>query len=266
MKRAILYLLFFAVSLLWGCEKVIDVDLNEAHPTVVVEGNLATFPFKAEIKLSKTGSYFGESEIEKIEGAEVTVQSSLNETFRFVETEKGIYKSDKIKPKEGVTYNLTVHTEDETYTASSTLEPAVLIDSLNFFFDEGFAYFEEGYIVRAYFTDPENIENFYRIKIYKNDTLKNEPDNFIVFDDRLIDGKHIEVTLRGNTFSVGDTVSIQFISLDKNSYNYFNTFKELINVNPGSAAPANPTSNISNGALGFFSAWSSDIKTVIIEK
>ena len=93
-----------------------------------------------------------------------------------------------------------------------------------------------------------------------------ETDNFIIFDDRLINGQHIEVTLRGNIFEIGDTVSIQLISLAAAVYEYYNTFQELINVNPGSAAPANPTSNISNGALGYFSAWSSDIKTVVIEE
>ncbi|NOR75913.1 MAG: DUF4249 domain-containing protein, partial [Draconibacterium sp.] len=34
----------------------------------------------------------------------------------------------------------------------------------------------------------------------------------------------------------------------------------------GSAAPANPTSNITNGALGYFSAWSADEKTVVIKE
>ncbi len=266
MKRTITNILLFFVLLLLGCEKVIDVDLNDAHPQVVVEANLSKFPFMAEVKLSKTGSYFGEGESEKIAGANVVVESSLGESFTFTETEKGVYKSTDIEPTENVTYNLTIKTEAEIYESESILNPAIQIDSLNFFFDKGFAFFDEGYITRLYFTDPVDTENFYRIRIYENDTLRDEPDNFIVFDDRLIDGKHIEITLRGNIFDIGDTVSIQLIAIDEGAYEYFNTFKELINVNPGSAAPANPTSNISNGALGFFSAWSSDIKTIIIRE
>jgi hypothetical protein len=254
------------ILLLFGCEKVIDVDLNDAHPQVVVEANISKFPFMAEVKLSKTGNYFGEGESEKIKNANVVVKSSQGESFRFTETEKGVYKSTEIEPTENITYNLTIKTENEIYESESTLNPAIPIDSLNYFFDKGFAFFDKGYIVRLYFADPVNTRNFYRIKIYENDILHDNPKSFIVFDDRLIDGKQIKVTLRGNIFDVGDTISIQLISLDKRAYEYFNTFKELINVNAGSAAPANPTSNISNGALGFFSAWSADIKTVIIRE
>jgi len=266
MKSTITNILLMLTLLLFGCEKVIDVDLNDAHPQVVVEANISKFPFMAEVKLSKTGSYFGEGESEKIKDADVVVGSSLGESFRFTETENGVYKSTEIEPTENITYNLTIKTEGEIYESEATLPPTIPIDSLNYFFDKGFAFFDEGYITRLYFSDPPNIENFYRIKIYENDTLHDEPDNFIVFDDRLIDGQHIEVTLRGNIFDVGDTISIQLISLDKGAFEYFNTFKELINVNPGSAAPANPTSNISNSALGFFSAWSSDIETVVIKE
>jgi hypothetical protein len=57
---------------------------------------------------------------------------------------------------------------------------------------------------------------------------------------------------------------VQLISLDSAVYEYYKTFTELVNTNPGSAAPANPNSNLSNGALGYFSAWSSDTMSVII--
>ena len=261
--KYIFLLLLFAV---FGCEKVIDVDLNEAHPEIVIEGNVSKSPISAEVKLSKTGSYFGESSNEKISGASVIVENDFGESYSFVEIEEGIYKSFEIMPQEGVVYKLTVETEGENYKASSMLHPTVGIDSLNYFYDDGFAFLDAGYIVRIYITDPLGIENYYRIKIYENDSLKNEFDDFILFDDRLIDGQQIEITLRGNIFDVGDAVFIQLMSLDEGVYEYYNTFQELINVNPGSAAPANPTSNISNGALGYFSVWSSDVKTVIIEE
>ncbi|NOR76036.1 MAG: DUF4249 family protein [Draconibacterium sp.] len=261
--KYIFIVLLFAIQ---GCEKVIDVDLNDAHPEIVIEGNLSKFPVSAEVFLSKTGNYFGDSFSEKISGASVVIENELGESYSLKEIVAGFYKSFEIMPEQGMQYNLRIETEGEVYEASSTLLPAVRIDSLSYYFDNGFAFLDEGYIVKAYFTDPSEIENYYRIKIYENDILNNESDNFIVFDDRLIDGHSMEVTLRGNIYDIGDTVSIQLISLDKGAYEYYTTFQELINVNPGSAAPANPTSNISNGALGFFSAWSSDIKTVIIKE
>jgi hypothetical protein len=251
---------------LFACEKVIDVDLNEVHPAIVVEGNISSFPFQAEVKLSKTGSYFGESTEEKISGALVVVESDLNEYFEFAEVAPGIYKSEEISPTEGVTYNLSVEIENEIYEASSRLNSKVEIDALEYFYDEGFAFYDEGYVLKTLITDPPDTDNFYRIKTFLNDSLENEGDDFIVFDDRLFDGQEIEITLRGNMYLEEDTVTLQLISLDEGAYKYFDTFQELLNVNPGSAAPANPSSNISNGALGYFSVWSSDIRTVVIKK
>ncbi|NQU53338.1 MAG: DUF4249 domain-containing protein [Bacteroidetes bacterium] len=262
----IIYISIVLLFSIFACEKVIDVDLNEAHPGIVIEGNLSRSPISAEVRLSKTGSYFGESSNDKISGATVIIKNDFGESFSLIEFENGFYKSFEITPEVGATYTLTVETEGEVYKASSTLHQTVQIDTLSYFYDEGFGFMDEGYLLKALFTDPSEIENYYRIKIYVGDTLKNENNDFIIFDDRVIDGNSIEITLRGNIFDVGDTVSVELISLDKGAYEYYNGFQELINVNPGSAAPANPTSNISNGALGYFSAWSSDKKTVIIKE
>ena len=259
-------LLLFIIMLLLGCEKVIDVDLNEANPEVVIEANLTNSTNFAEVKLTKTGSYFGDSPIENITGAEVIIENEFGSSFILNEVEEGLYRSDKISFQPEITYNLLVDVETEKYESSSKLNPAVLIDSLTYYYDEGFAFLDPGYIVKIYFIDPPEVNNYYRIKVFENDTLKNESEDLIIFDDRLIDGQALEVNLRGVIFDVDDTVSIQLISLDEGAYEYFHTFQELINVNPGSAAPANPTSNISNGALGYFSAWSADEETVIIKE
>ncbi len=260
------YISFLLLFAFFACEKVINVDLNDANPAIVIEGNLSEFPIPAEVKLSKTGNYFGDSFNEKISGASVSIKSSLGESYRLYEIDDGVYKSFEIAPREGILYKLKVEAGGEVYEASSRLNPMVAIDSLNYYFDKGFAFLKEGYVVRLYFSDPLKLKNYYRIKIYENNTLLNNFDDFILFDDRLLNGQAIEVNLRGNIFDISDTVSIQLISLDEGAYKYYNAFQDLINVNPGSAAPANPTSNISNGALGYFSAWSSDTKTVIIKK
>ena len=256
----------FLFLLFIGCEKVLEVDLNEANPEVVIEANLSNSTKFAEVKLSKTGSYFGDIPIEKISNAIVEIEDEFGSKFVFKEVEKGVYLTDKILPEEESTYTLSVDIEGQKYESTSKLNTLVKIDSLLYEYDEGFAFLEEGYILKLYFTDPVNRKKYYRIKIFKQDSILYEYEDIIVFDDRLIDGQAIEISLRETIFEVNDTVSVEFITLDKGAYEYYKTFYELINVNPGSAAPANPTSNISNGALGFFSAWSSDKDTVIIKE
>jgi hypothetical protein len=52
-------------------------------------------------------------------------------------------------------------------------------------------------------------------------------------------------------------------SVDSGVYTYLRTLQQTINQN--SATPANPLSNITGGALGYFSAYSYSSQTVIIQ-
>ncbi len=262
--KYILVILIFA--LFASCEKVIDVDLNEAAPEIVVEANISNSTSIGEVILSKTGAYFGASSIEKISDALVTIEDEFGDRFVLVEVEAGYYKTEAILLEAETTFKLTIEIEGEKYKSESKLNQAVLVDSLGYFYDDGFAFLDGGYSIEVFFIDPPEVKNYYRMNVYKNDTLVNEANNLILFDDRLIDGQALEVALQGFFFEPNDTIGVKLISLDEGAYEYYKTFQELTNVNPGSAAPANPTSNISNGALGFFSAWSSDTKWVVIKE
>ena len=251
--------------LFFGCEKVIDVDLNEAAPAIVIEGKLSSNPEDAEVKISMTSSYFDTVPSEKVSGAIVTVISDFGDKYIFSEIENGIYKSNKIRFRDGNTYRLSVETEGKKYEAASKLNPAVNIDSLKFYYEDS-PFFESGYYVNVYLYDPPGVKNFYRLKYSKNGELQNSIEDLILFDDRYVDGNSIEVTLFNQPFELNDTITLQLISLDEGAYEYLRTFQELVNSNPGSAAPANPNTNLSNGALGYFSAWSSVTKSAIIKK
>ena len=89
--------------------------------------------------------------------------------------------------------------------------------------------------------------------------------DLVVFDDSGIDGKPIEIKLRGQIFEKGDNAKIEMLSIDKSTWRYFTTLRDIASLNPGSPAPSNPISNFDNGALGYFSAWSYDAKSIIIK-
>jgi len=89
-----LQLLLFIILLFSGCEKVIDVDLNEANPTVVIEANLTNSTNFAEVLLTKTGSYFGDSPIEQISDASVIIKDEFGSNFILNEVEKVVGKPD----------------------------------------------------------------------------------------------------------------------------------------------------------------------------
>lgn len=265
-EKIFLLALIMLQWLISGCEKVIDVDLNTAQPNVVIEGNLSAKTRVAEINLSGTVSFFGPSATNPISGASIYVETESGSRYLCREVKNGNYKSAVLPLSEGDTYKLTVETQGKLYTATSILNPVVPIDSITYVYMAGFAFIDSGYYVSAYFKDPPLVENYYRLKLYKNGNYDNDNENLIVFDDRLINGKPVALKLHGRTFSEGQKATVELISIDKATYMFYKTFRELLNVNPGSAAPSNPTSNISNHGLGYFSAWSSDQKSVVIEK
>lgn len=256
----LLILIFFA----YGCEKVIDVDLNDADPQIVIEGNLSNIPNKAEVKISMTSNYFDTLPSEMISGAKVTIKSDFGDSFVLNETSKGIYNSKDVWFREGGNYQLLVEANGENYTAESKLNKAVVIDSMRFYYEDS-PFLEKGYYINIYLFDPPGVKNFYRLKYAKNGVYQNTIDDLVLFNDRYIDGNTIEVTLFNEPLELNDTITLQLVSLDEGAYEYLRTFQELVNTNPGSAAPANPVSNISNGALGYFSAWSSNTKSAIIK-
>ena len=79
-------------------------------------------------------------------------------------------------------------------------------------------------------------------------------------------GNNITIPLFTQFFELGDTVDIRFASIDANVYDYFNTLNEVANGSANSAAPANPNTNWSNHALGYFAAINADEVRVVIEE
>ena len=256
---------FLLLVIFFSCERVIDVDLNEAKPVIVIEGNLSYTNGELEVKISKTGGYFGTSPVEKAENAVVYLKNVAGTRIDVAEVDPGLYKRRNFPAKHDMKYSLHVEFEGREYTAFSTLYKPVKIDSVSYEYQPDARFFEGGYRILLYFSDPPGIDNYYRIRISKNSEPFNSVSDIIVFDDSRIDGKGIQLRLRALSFEKGDTANVELLTIDKNAWLYFSTLRDMANANPGSPAPANPISNFTNGALGYFSAWSGNKKEIIIE-
>ena len=91
-------------------------------------------------------------------------------------------------------------------------------------------------------------------------------DNISVFSDRLSDGEYITEQLfgGGDDITVGDTVLVKMNCVDKNVWNYFNVLASGGGL-LGAPSPSNPTTNISNNALGYFSAHSVQTRAEVVK-
>ncbi|HMH21861.1 MAG TPA: DUF4249 domain-containing protein [Puia sp.] len=253
-KSLILSLALPLLLALSGCKKVIQVDLNNAAPQIVIEGEITNLPGPYLVKISKTVNFSVSNVFPPVSGAIVQLTDSNNGLIaHMTETSPGTYSANLFGGVPLHTYKLSVSVEGKEYTASSTMPQPVTLDSVTFVqnFD-----FNNKSVINAVvnFQDPPGPANYYQFTESVNNIAV--PD-ILVFEDRLSDGKYIRETLFNDTsrMQVNDSLLLQMYAVDENSYQYFFTLQQVTGNNSfRSATPANPISNISNGALGYFSA------------
>lgn len=243
----LLLLLLFSFS---ACEEVIDTDLSETQPVIVIEGMISDISEIQTVKVSKTTAFDQPNAFNGVKGAKVTVYSSSNQTYNFTATTDGIYRSQRFRGIPGVKYSLEVITGDKTYKASSIMPSAVKPDSLTF---KKLSFFGSSRIYPAiYYRDPAGIQNQYRYIMKVNGVLTAEQ----VTEDRFSDGNATSdlLTFDGDEIEKGDKVDIEIQCIDRNVFKYYFAISQIAGNGGPPVAPANPDSNLDNGALGIFSA------------
>jgi len=253
---------FLFVCALIGCKKVIDVKLKNSETQIVITGEINNRPGPYTVTISKTVNFTSENDFPPVSGAFVTIAGNgLADTLK--ETNPGTYVTHTINGKMGETYKLFVSVQGKTYTSISTMPQRVRLDSLTFLLGR-----KDALYAVANFQDPAGIENYYQFIEYINgEKLPNGRGNS-VFSDRLSDGRYISRVIYDDSSDIksGTTLTVQMNCIDKAVYNYLNELQQISGGGSGfsSQAPANPTSNISGGALGYFSANTVTSKTVSI--
>lgn len=249
-----------------SCEKVIDYNLDNSNSAIVIEAVLTDSKEPFAISITKTSPYFGSSKSMQVTGAKVSVKADNGKQRYFTEVSPGTYQLAKVFAAPKVWYTVYVEYEGITYTARSYLNEFVpMVDCTLTYFD-GFGFFDSGYKINCFIKDPPNIENYYRLKLYVNGKVVNNEGEMDVYSDKLFDGKVIGLVQNSSVvFDKNDTVLVEVQAIDKSTYNYFSTLESISGLEIiESASPSNPISNFDNGALGYFSAYSFDRRTIII--
>ena len=66
-----------------------------------------------------------------------------------------------------------------------------------------------------------------------------------------------------NKLAAGDSLRVEMQNIDPGVYEYFRTLNLILSSNPVvTTTPANPKSNFSGGALGYFSAHSRQVRGI----
>lgn len=260
-----------AATLLASCQKVITVDLNKANPRLVVEGIVSNQDRPWSVTLSKTGNYFEPSlDFPPVTGALVTISDDAGRRDTLREAAAGTYLGPvSMKGIAGRTYTLSVSSDGSEYRAVSSMPEKVTIDSV-YAIETHSPRGEAGYDVYVMFKDPPGTGNYYRLNVRSSSLIPADSIDgrrYRLYSDKLTNGNEMteRVRTRGSIHA-GDIITVELLSIDRAAYDYFSTLRDVLSSerSPTSLSPANPNTNLSGGALGYFAAWSADTRSITL--
>ena len=257
-----------------GCERVVDVDIPDPEPRLVVEGRIELVknaPSGTQrIRLSTTAGFFDSRPTPPATGAIVTVVDGAGRAYAFPEIEAGLYGTEHLFARVGETYTLFLEYAGDVYEASALLRGVPPIDSLYFVFEEESLFIEEeGYRAAIDFEDPAGVPNYYLWEqlVEGVNEIPPDPGNAInlVSRDELYDGQDVIGFQPNDEIAIvpGEHAEIRQISLSRLGYDYYYSLFEqnaLGSANPFSIPPATIRGNVTNldrpsrFAFGFFAA------------
>jgi hypothetical protein len=244
-----------------SCQKVINIDLNSTSPQIVVQGNITNQPGPYAVQLTQTINFSEPNSFPAVSGAKVIIEDNAGNVDTLTENPPGTYTGTKLTGTPGRSYTLLLTANGKNYTAVSIMPAPVNIDSLSI----QKSLFGNNKRVAVTFQDPAGVTNYYHFVVTINNVVANQTQ---VLNDDLLNGDQVTLPLSSdtNTLKSGDSVTVLLECIDKGVYNYYLSLPDASGGGNGAAvAPANPPSNISNAALGYFSAYAVTTKSIIIQ-
>lgn len=215
--KKLIYLFIIFISF-YNCEDVIDVDLNETEPRLVIEASINwyknTTGNEQSIKLSLSAPFF-DDETPPANGAIIQITDTNSNTFNFIEdANTGIYLNNNFIPIIDQEYTLTINYDNEIYTAKERLISVEPIDYIEQNNDGGFL--GDEIEVKVYFTDPIDIDNYYFFEYY-TDAADISLD---VLDDKFIDGNQIFGFYSEEDLETGNELTIRHYGVSEQYYEF----------------------------------------------
>ena len=256
-------LLIFLIS---SCDEVTELDLRQTPPRIVIEGLVTNKPGYQSVRISMSTHFYGSGQTPRVENALVKVSDNAGNEFPFVHNPSnhadsaGIYVPQTTFTGEiGKTYTLLVEVDGDQYQGSDKLSSVIPVDSLAFRIneDEQEDAKEEGkiYELLLYAREPQDEENYYMFKYYRNDSLIYYSPNDIYYSDDIVLAENIDGVPSPVYYGPNDTARLEVYSLTRNGFIFYNDLFTVLSNDGGGMfgpIPAPPRTNLSNGALGFF--------------
>lgn len=252
-----------------SCEEVVEVELAESAPRLVVEASLlwpkGTDGNQQLIKLTTTAPFFKE-ETPPAEAAEVSVISEAGEIYNFEEIDPGIYINEQFVPELNQNYELFITYQDEIYSATESLIPVSDLQFIEQNSNGGFG--GEDTELKVYYNDPAGEDNYYFFRfLFENLTIQ-------IADDEFTDGNLSFVYFSTENLVPGENVGLEIQGISENFYEYMFILRSQAGTNGGGPFQTQPTTvrgnivnltNPENFAFGYFRLSETDFLQYTIQ-
>lgn len=277
--------LMILIILNTSCETIVtnDITLNGSEPRLVIDGgierNIKSPLVEQTIKLTTTIGFLDQENPTSVTDASIIVNDG-NQDFVFVHQGNGVYSNAAIQATLNTAYTLTINWNGEVYVGADTLIEAPIFQDVYAEFEEETLFTDEGYFVKFDSKDPQEVDNFYYYRVFKNGTffIVADPGNSstLVESDEFFNGQ-LRIGVKPNEeviFEVGDVATIQQLGITEEYHDFLTElFVQTGNQGlsfVGNPPPASIRGNIvnintpANRALGFFYCTDVEESTVTI--
>jgi len=272
MKNSSYLLILFLALSISSCEEVIDLDLEESEPRLVIDASLVwyldTEGKEQRITLSQTTGFY-EDEIQAVNEAQVSIEADNGEEFIFEHQQQGVYTNSNFNPRFEENYSLEINYQEEIYTSTSSFVPVPGIDFIEQNDEGGFT--REDLEIEAFFTDPEGEENFYffTFRDFSISKLSLE-----IYEDEFTDGNQVSATYSDEDLVAGDEIFVTMEGISEPFYNYLFILRSQGGDNGGGPFQSQPATvkgnivnetNPENYPFGYFRLSEADSTTYIVQ-
>jgi hypothetical protein len=265
-----IFLIILSLFLVTSCEKEIDLNLEDQSGKIVIEGNITDQAGPYFVRITKSVAFTEINQYPAVDNAQVMLSDNTGQTETMQYVGNGKYQASAFTGQPGRTYTLKITAEGQQYTAQSTMPQPVDFEGLEQ--DSFMVGGETSYTLLPVFTDPQVLGNRY-LFIF---TVNNNPKKFFSeFSDNVNNGllnqrplllPNDEGEADDIKVTAGDMIQVDMQCIDNNVYTFYSALLQLSGGGPGGGiTPTNPPGNISNGALGYFSAHTVRKRSVVIQ-
>lgn len=241
-----------------SCRKEITLDLENESNKVVIEALVSAGAGPHIVQLTRSVGFEASNAFPAISNATITLGDDLGNSEQLTETGPGIYSTATLEGAQDRTYQMTAVVDGTTYTGQCRMPVAVPLDTLRIDSFPSFGTWTK--IIIPGYTDPAGSADYYRFIVRVNGEKQT---GINIESDRFTNGNEVQQPLfvNGLELESGDVVEVTMECIAPEIYDYFFTMAQNVD---NASTPADPVSNISGGALGYFSVRATSTKTVVV--